>query len=90
MKAQSRYTRFCRKKTYIMLPDLPVSTLHNIAQRKNNFAREYNLQCYLDQCGPTLHKDFTYAMLGHISKQTPFLSKITYKMLCLSGYDNIA
>ena len=34
-------------------------------QPKNNFVQENNLQCYFDQCGPTLHKDFTCAVLAH-------------------------
>ena len=54
----------------------------------NNFAQENNLQCCLNLCGPTLLKEITCAILAH-GKQTTFLSKINYTMLCLSSWDNI-
>ena len=97
MLDQSAQTRFRRKITYTMLSwsaYKKTKTAHknylcNVHPKpKNNFAQENNIHCCLGLCRPTLHKEFTCAMLAH-GWQTTFLSKINYTMVCLPSWENI-
>ena len=55
----------------------------------NSFAQKNNLQFYPNLCGPTSRKGITSIILVH-SWQKNVLRKITYTMLCLPSWENIA